>query len=535
MSPRTLLRVDGLLLACVCGFLFFFGLAHFGLIGADEPRYAQVAREMLARHDWVTPTLGGTPWLEKPPLYYWEAMLTYRMFGVSDWAARLPSALDATCMIVAIYFFLRRFRRGAELDGALMTASAAGVIGFARAASMDMPLAASFSIGLLAWYAWQESENKSFLAVFYVFTALSMLAKGPVAPVLAAVVIVAFAIAKWDPRLIGRTLWVPGMLLFCALALPWYAAVEIRNPQFFREFILQHNLARFGTNLYHHKAPFWYYVPVTLLALAPWSVFVLAALAKSASVWWRQRPPAKSEDAFPVFLIIWVMVPPVFFSISQSKLPGYIVPAIPAGTLLLADYLRRQRAENERPRLGLALLHAMVAAGLMVPALLIRYLLLQPRLPWNQATWVSLAIAGVLALLIALSLLSRAGYGALRFVTMVPVVLALAIVLRLGASALDNKLSARPLTNEIVSVSGKPLPMAVSRVSREVEFGLVFYRNQAVSRYELGQIPSQEHFVVAPAGSQAEVARQVAGRPVRYVGKFAPQNLEYFWVAGIQH
>ena len=142
-EPRP--RTDWLLLAGFCGFLFFYGLAYFGLVGADEPRYAQVAREMLARHDWITPTLGGKPWLEKPPLYYWQAMLAYRLFGVSDWAARLPSAVDATLMVIAIYLFFRRFRPGSQLDAALMTVSAAGIIGFARAASMDMALAASFS------------------------------------------------------------------------------------------------------------------------------------------------------------------------------------------------------------------------------------------------------------------------------------------------------------------------------------------------------------------------------------------------------
>ena len=104
--------MDWLLLAGFCGFLFFFGLAYFGLLGADEPRYAQVAREMLARHDWITPTLGGKPWLEKPALYYWQTMLAYSVFGVSDWAARLPSAVDATLMVVAVYLFLRRFRAG---------------------------------------------------------------------------------------------------------------------------------------------------------------------------------------------------------------------------------------------------------------------------------------------------------------------------------------------------------------------------------------------------------------------------------------
>src|SRR5271155_82869 len=159
-SPQK--RTDILLLVAFCGFLFFYGLGSFGLVGADEPRYAQVAREMLARHDWITPTLGGEPRLEKPVLYYWQAMLAYSIFGVSDWAARLPSAVDATLMIAAIYVFLRRFRPGSQLDGALMTASAAGVVGFSRAASMDMPLAATLTIAMLAWFAWKETNGRGY-------------------------------------------------------------------------------------------------------------------------------------------------------------------------------------------------------------------------------------------------------------------------------------------------------------------------------------------------------------------------------------
>lgn len=530
---RALPLVDGLLLACVCGFLFFFGLSRFGLIGADEPRYAQVAREMLARHDWVTPTLGGKAWLEKPALYYWQAMVAYRIVGVRDWAARLPSAFDATCMIVAIYFFLRRLSSGAELNAALMTASAAGIIAFARAASMDMPLAATFTIGLLAWYAWLQNENKVLLAAFYAFIALATLAKGPVAPVLAGVVVIAFSFAVGSPRLIRRTLWIPGLLLFCVLALPWYVAVQMRNPQFFREFILQHNLARFGSNLYHHKAPFWYYLPVMLIALAPWTIFVLVSITKTASECWKLRADLKSEHAFTLFLMIWMIVPLAFFSLSQSKLPGYILPAIPAATLLLADYLRRQFSAK-LPRLAVTLLHACVAAGLVIPALLIQYLLLQPRLPWNQATAVSFAIALLLALAIAVTI-ARAGLGALRLATLVPVVLAVSILVRLGGPAFDRKFSARPLANEIAGLDNKHLPTAVFGVSREIEYGLAFYRDQTISRYEFGQIPSQEHFVIAPTGSQIEIARQVAGRHVSYLGEFAPQKLEYFWVAAAGH
>src|SRR5438552_5461038 len=196
MTERSRLLTDWLLLAGFCGFLFFFGLAHFGLVGADEPRYAQIAREMLARQDWITPTLDGKPWLEKPVLYYWQAMLAYKIFGVSDWAARLPAAVDATFMVIAVFIFLRRFRAGFELDGALIIASAAGVVGFARAASMDMALAATFAIAMLAWYAWCASSNQIYLAGFYGFVALGTLAKRPIAPCLAAVIMLAFALAQ---------------------------------------------------------------------------------------------------------------------------------------------------------------------------------------------------------------------------------------------------------------------------------------------------------------------------------------------------
>jgi len=525
---------DWLLLAGFCGFLFFFGLAYFGLIGADEPRYAQVAREMLARHDWITPTLGGKPWLEKPPLYYWQAMLAYSIFGVSDWAARLPSAIDATLMVVAIYLFLKRFRPGFQLDGALMTASAAGVIGFARAASTDMPLAATFTIALLAWYAWYESASHRYLAIFYCFLALGMLAKGPVAPLLAAMVIVIFVAAKRDLRLLLRTLWIPGILLFCALAAPWYVAVQIKNPQFVRVFIFEHNLARFGTNLYHHPEPFWYFVPVTLIGLIPWTVFVAASWVETIRVWWTERQQMlASEDALNAFLVIWLIVPVVFFSLSRSKLPGYIVPAVPAGTLLLAEYVRRRVTDDERPSTVLIVLHSIVAAAPIVPALMIQYLILQHRLPWGKAAAISFTFAAVLAIGIGITLRTKLGLGTLRFVTLVPLVLAVAAILRLGAPALDSTLSVRPLATEIGHLENKPLPLAVSGVSRQIEYGLAFYRNQTIDRYELGQIPAGEHLVVAPEGSQTTIAKQVAGRRVSYLGSFAPQGLDYYWVAAI--
>jgi 4-amino-4-deoxy-L-arabinose transferase-like glycosyltransferase len=534
MTART--RTDVLLLAGFCTFLFFYGLGQFGLIGADEPRYAQVAREMLERHDWVTPTLGGHAWLEKPPLYYWQAMLAYSVLGVTDVAARIPSAVDATLLVIAVYLFFRRFRRGVEVDAALITASCAGVIGYAHAASMDMALAAAFGVGMLAWWGWREGGNKIHLALFYVCMALGMLAKGPVAPFLAAIVIVIFALATRELRMVPRTLWLPGIFLFCAIALPWYFAVQLRNPQFFREFILQHNLERFSSDLYHHRQPFWFYLPVTALALVPWTVFVSAAFVESVRVWWVERKTASSgpdlELQFRIFACCWLVVPMVFFSLSQSKLPGYILPAVPAGAVLLADYLRRHLAEDAEPiSKGLVMLHSLVAAGLIVPSVLVGYLVTQHRLPAGRPMFVALGLAIALCAGIAMTLASRLGLRMLRFVTLIPVVLSVAAVLKLGTVSIDQTLSTRPLWVELASVETHQLPLAVYGVSREMEYGLTFYRNQVTVRYDRDPVLAEEHLLVAPSAWKVNVAMKTVGRRVLYLGNYAPQDVDYYWVS----
>ena len=539
MTNRT--RTDLLLMAGFCAFLFFYGLGQFGLIGADEPRYAQVAREMLERHDWITPTLSGRAWLEKSPLYYWQAMLAYSVLGVTDVAARVPAAIDATLLVIAVYLFFRRFRPGVEIDAALITASCAGVIGYARAASMDMALASTFSIGMLAWWAWRENGKRIYLALFYFCMALGMLAKGPVAPLLAGVVIVLFAAMTREWRLVTKTLWVPGIALFCAVALPWYFAVQLRNPQFFREFIIEHNLARFSSDLYHHRQPFWYYLPVTAVALVPWIVFVVPAFIQPLRARWRERKSAPAEPdlelQFDLFACCWLVVPVAFFSLSQSKLPGYILPAIPAGAILLADYLRRHLAENAENEeqapvsKSLLLLHALIAAAPIVPSLLIAYLITQHRLPAGRPVLIALAIAFLLAAAVAITLASRLRLRLLRFVTLIPVVLSVAAVLKFGSISLDQALSARPLALELASVETHTLPVAVCGTRRELEYGLAFYRNQTIARYESGTVPLAEHLLIAPPSWKDNVVKQTAGRRVSLLGHYAPQDVDYYWVS----
>jgi len=517
-----------------CAFLFYFGLSAFGLVGADEPRYAQIAREMLERRDLVTPTLYGEPWLEKPPLYYWRAMEEYWFLGVSDWAARLPSATAATFMIAVIYFFLRRFRPGAQLNGALMTAASAGVIGLARGAGTDMMLAAAFAAGMLLWFAWYVSNRKLWLLLFYFFMAMGMLAKGPVAPLLAGLVIVTFTLVERDARLLARTLWLPGILLFLAVSLPWYVAVQLRNPQFVREFLLQHNLGRFATNMYHHRQPFWYFVPVLLLGAMPWTALVIAGWAETIKDWRFLARPSESglgepdarEMVLPRFLLIWTLVILVFFSISASKLPGYVLPAIPPCTILAACWV------SKREGLGwpVVISQAAFSGVLLALALLYPNFLVHGRRVPTEARWLAIGI-GLVVFMATFSVLARKGAAALRLVVLTPVIVGLAFLLRTGAPAIDNALSARPVARAITQMEARPIDVAVFKASREVEYGLAFYRNHPIARYERGEIPAGDHLVVVPGAYADDLAERVQPKRASHLGSFTPQRLEFFWVS----
>ncbi len=526
-------RTDVLLLAAFCGFLFFYGLGSFGLLGADEPRYAQVAREMLSRSDWVTPTLQGKAWMEKPVLYYWQAMVSFRAVGsVTDQAARVPAGFDAALLIAVIYLFLKRFRPGSELDGALIAASCAGTIGFAHAAATDMPLAACFSIALIGWYGWYESGRREYLAACYVFLALGTLAKGPVAPALSAVIIFLFIAAKRDWRAILRTLWIPGIVLYLAVMLPWYVAVQLRNPEFFRVFILEHNLARFSQDLYHHQQPFWFYLPVFLLATMPWTIVLVMALYERARLIWSEGKEAFSspEDSWPLFLLIWMLVPVLFFSASHSKLPGYILPAVPAAALLVAEYVAVRRGEERRSSLAFAAAHGVLCGILVFAALSAAPIALNHHLAWGNTIYVSVAIALVFALGIGAALMSRGGLSLLSRVTTFTVVVCVFLIISRAAPVIDATQSARPIAESIQSFSHEAVPVALFHIGRVQEYGLEFYLNRPTEKYEDGDIPAVAHVLVAAQNTQTQVAQLVPGRRVSYLTSIPAQNLDLYWV-----
>jgi len=511
----------------------FLGGDGLGLVGADEPRYAQIAHEMLVRFDsapnlkeklsaCVTPYLYGHPWLEKPALYYWRAMFLFQDFGVHDWSARLPSTTFAFIMIGLIYLHMRRFRPGGHLDAALITVACAGIIGFSRGASTDMQMAAPLAIGLLGWYAWYETDSKFWLYDIYFFTGLATLAKGPVAPFLALTIIAAFAFLRREWSILYRSLWWPGVALYFAMVLPWFVAVQHQNPTFFREFFLEHNLERFATDRYQHVQPPWYYLIVVVLAMMPWTVIAVRALidgVQTSVAEWRLRrastrrassrpAPNRPGDAFPEFLVLWALIPIVFFSFSQSKLPGYVLPSIPPIAILTGDYLFRQR----KPGLNRWILlgHAVLSGVMTMFALLLPWFVIHGKqMPPARALTVA-ALAALGAALLILIVVNGFGVARLRLVT--TGVLVVLVVFLYGAGPvfgipqidatkrvihlLDRAYSARPLADRLASFAPGDETVAVFRVRRDMEYGLSFYRNREVVNYEDSGVPDGQHLLV---------------------------------------
>ncbi len=562
------------ILILVSGFLLLYGLVpifggdQLGLVGADEPRYAQIAREMLAAHSaachevntkvfprslrpadlrnsfhclaggTITPVLYGKPWLEKPALYYWRAMGFFKEFGVYDWSARLPSTSGAFVLIILIFLHMRRFRPGGHLDAALITTSCVAIVSFSRGASTDMQLAAPFCIGMLGWYAWYETGKKFWLFDLYFFGAAATLAKGPVAPFLALVIILLFAGLRREWSLLRRTIWLPGLILYFAMVLPWYIAVQRRNPTFYRSFFLEHNLERFATNRYQHHQPFWYYVAVLLIGLMPWTVIAVRALVDSIQVsiaeWKVRHNPqrylghSRAGDAFPEFLVLWALFPILFFSFSGSKLPGYILPSIPPLTILTADYLNRIRRQG-LPK-WLLWSHAAIC-GILVFVLTLapqhmKYETLVPSTQW-------LSIAGVTAIAFGITvflIVRRWGISQICYATVLPVLAMLVFLLGFNGRDLDLNYSARPLAQEIQQLAPDVKPLAVEGVKRDMDYGLAFYRNEPLIHYSKDGVPAGEHLLVIRANDTAVLDHWLAGRVYKSLFLYDSQGLEVYRV-----
>ncbi len=370
--------------AAAIGICLFGNLGAMGLVGPDEPRYVWIARAMAETGDWVTPRLYGQPWFEKPILYYWAAAMGFRLHLSAEWAARLPSAIAALAAALAVAWLVKK-HYGGELNSLsspvllapLLFSTSVAAIGFARAATPDMLFSASIALamasaasvlrqsGALRATAAASSDARGDawpLALFGAFLGLAVLAKGPAAMILAGGAIALWALASKQWHAAIRVAHPLAMAAFCVVALPWYVLCATQNPDFLHVFLWQHNIERYTTPMFQHRQPFWYFGPIVLLALIPWTALLWPVTQEGLRLW-HEKSWANSPG---FFFACWAIFPVLFFSLSQSKLPGYILPAIPPLALLCS--IAAIRALNRSAAAGAVLVRILAAVWIVLAA-----------------------------------------------------------------------------------------------------------------------------------------------------------------------
>jgi 4-amino-4-deoxy-L-arabinose transferase-like glycosyltransferase len=450
---------------------------------------------MMESHDWVTPRLYGKPWFEKPPLLYWAAGLCFKWFGVREAAARLPSAVSALLATLALAWLAVRLY-GAETTCwlLLLLPTTVGMIGFSHAAATDMLFASMLTIAMVCAAVvldLKRDENTAIqpriqwlaLVLFGLALGLAALAKGPAAIVLSGGAIFFWALFTKRWRWALRLLHPAAIASFCATTLPWYILCARRNPDFLRVFLIEHNFKRYFTPEFQHIQPFWFYAPVLLVALLPWTALLLWSMVYGAIRLLQTRYAKEST----LLLVCWAGFCVVFFSISRSKLPGYILPALPAIALLLAHWLT-PRAEV--PRWLLRIILWLFSLVLFLPLSLVG--LLAPRISIGNERFVTgvcviVALMGVANFFLALfseptpqrrSLPLRAA------VCVLPILLAAMLGYFIAPSFLKLDPSGRTLARELELKNIPKSELAVGWMSRSQHYSLNFYLHEEIKDWD---------------------------------------------------
>ena len=334
------------------GVLWLANLPLRPLFDPDEGRYAEIPREMAASGDWVTPTLNGLKYFEKPPLQYWATAALYAAFGVHDWTARLWASALAFLCIPLVFFFTRRI--GYSTDTALIAASLLAINPYfaliGQLNLLDQGFSFFLSVAVFSFVIAQSESSRPrhslrWMLVTWTGLALAVLSKGIVTLVLAGMTLVTYVAVTRDLSLLRRLQLAAGLPLFLAITLPWFWVVQSRNPEFFQFFFIREHFERFLTTIARRTEPFWFFIPILAISLLPvignWRHWRLSGIEGS-------RVPAAFRAE--LFLLIWCAAVVVLFSISQSKLFPYVMPVMPALAVVLARVTQAQPSAYPRAK-----------------------------------------------------------------------------------------------------------------------------------------------------------------------------------------
>jgi 4-amino-4-deoxy-L-arabinose transferase-like glycosyltransferase len=495
---------------------YFSHLGALGFVGPDEPRYAWIARDMAETGDWVTPRLYGKPWFEKPPLYYWGAAASFKLFGVSEAAARLPSAISALLATLGLAWLAWRLY-GAEtaLWLLLLLPTTVAMVGFSHAAATDMPFSGMLTMAMTCAavvLGLTRNENTPViprtpwlaLIFFGFFLGLAVLAKGPAAIILGGGAVFFWAIFAKRWRNAFRLFHPAAIAAFCLTALPWYTLCARRNPDFFRIFIIEHNFKRFLTPEFQHIQPFWFYGAVLLIALLPWTALAVWSLVVGSVQFWRLKQLSSNS----LYFLLWALFCLIFFSISKSKLPGYILPAIPAIVVLMTHSRFALAFVRTKPlSISLFVLSLFFACCFAMAEYLAPHVS-QGNLNFGIAAGLLFGVLSVANLLLGagVSLSKEAASGrALGTCCVLPVLFALSFANRLLPSFFLRDPSGQTLSDEL---KRNRIPTGKLNVykhmNRGQRYSLNFYLHEEIPEWD-GEHPHQGYLLMGYKHSRSEL------------------------------
>jgi drug/metabolite transporter superfamily protein YnfA len=332
--------------AIVMIFFLLPGVETMPLLEPDEGRNAEVAREMLRGGDWITPHYNGYPYLDKPAPFFWLVAASFKVFSVSEWAARLPSGLAALATMLLIWLLGRRmFGSKVALGSALVLATSPLFLIFARQVIFDMTLTFLITAALLCFW-WDEQRVERRLSVdlgMFLAMGIATITKGPVGLLLPLLGILVYSLLRGGLGRFKRVHWGWGLAAFLVAALPWFIAVSVRNPDFPRYAFWQESLVRFTTGSARRSGGIFYYLPVYLGGFFPWSFVWLYACLSLLKRW---RELREERNAPVAFLVSFTLVVFGFFTVSRSKLPGYFLPALGPLSILVACLWTRSKSRD---------------------------------------------------------------------------------------------------------------------------------------------------------------------------------------------
>lgn len=333
--------IDFVVLLLLAGLCYTLFLGTFPLFVPDEGRYAEIAREMLSQHQYITPTLNGVVFFDKPPLYYWLSAFAMHLGGVNTWTARAAPALFGLLGTLGAYTTGRLLvDRQTGIFAAIILTTMPAYFLAAHYANCDLIVAVCLSGSLWSILIALTRENKVarrwWMLSAYICCALAILAKGLIGIVFPLAITGLFILISNRWILLKELYLLPGLILIAILVLPWFMLVSKTNADFLHYFFYVQHFQRFVSHSFNAHQPFWFYVPVVIIGALPWVFYLIAVIRQGF-----HKPFRDSNNYVSLFLWIWVLFTFVFFSIPTSKIIGYILPIFPPLAIMIARYLTK--------------------------------------------------------------------------------------------------------------------------------------------------------------------------------------------------